>query len=524
MKSRSFVCTALTLAAATALAPLGQAELKATLVASGISNPTHMAQPPDDERFFVTAMRQGVWIVEDGNVLPQMFLDLTGENLSTQGLKSIAFHPEYQANGRFYVVYMDDTLNNHLVEYTVSATDPYQADPASARHILGPYPQTGVVHNWDLVTFGADGLLYLSTGDGVMSSDLSSNNGQRLDVLAGKLLRIDVDGGDPYAIPADNPFVGVPGAREEIWAYGLRQPWRYDLDPLSGDLYLGDVGNSTAEEINVVEASAGIAGRNFGWRCIEGTACNDLDSCDPCSSPGYTAPAFEFDQDGGRCAVIGGQVYRGAQIPDFFGKYIFADHCSATFWTFEWSGGQMVGLEEIELPTYDVREVTLPTSFARDNAGELYVLDRAGAGYLYRIEDDPCPIRTVCEGELNSTGVPALLEASGTPDVSATDFTLEASQGPPNQNVLFFYGPSSGSVPFGNGTRCVTGTLARLNPPTAFDASGEASHVIDFSNPPAPSSEILAGSKWYFQGWYRDPAAGGAFFNLSGAISVQFCP
>lgn len=521
MRARSLAPSLLALACLAGPAP---ADIRVTQVATGILNPTDLDQPPGDDRLFVVSMRQGIWIIENGVVLPDRFLDMTPLNLASQGVMSMAFHPDYQNNGRFYVVYLDNALMNHLVEYQVSATDPNRADPSTARHILGPFQQPAITHNWNQVSFGVDGMLYLSTGDGLLSSDISVNNGQRLDTVLGKILRIDVDSGVPYAIPPDNPFVGVPGVQEEIWLFGLRQPWRYDWDPLTGDLYIADVGNGTREEISVLDGALPQAGANMGWRCLEGTVCQNMSGCLACGDTSYVAPIHEYPHDQGRCAIIGGVVYRGADAPSLFGKYIFADHCASRFWTLRYENGQAVDLEQISIPTYLDREISLPTAFARDDAGELYILDRGNGGNIWKVEEDPCQVLTICDAVPNSTGQAAELTTSGVPDVSTTDFSLVLEQGPVGQSCVFFYGASQGSVPFGNGTRCVVGEIFRFSPPAAIDAGGVASHTVDFTTPPALGGLIQAGSFWLFQGWYRDPAAGGANFNLSTAISISFCP
>jgi len=250
----------------------------ARLVASGLDHPVHVTSPPGDPRLFVVEQPGRIRVIENGRLLDRPFLDLT-DRVRTgyeRGLLSVAFHPHYATNGRLLVNYTDLLHGDTRVEQYLVSSDRNRADPASARLILTvrqPYAN----HNGGLVLFGPDGMLYIGMGDGGSAGD-PHGNGQNLGTLLGKMLRIDVDRGSPYAIPPDNPFVGRPGMRGEIWAWGLRNPWRFCFDPPTRSLYIADVGQNRYEEVDVA-TTAGQRGRgdNFGWNIMEGTHCYPTD-------------------------------------------------------------------------------------------------------------------------------------------------------------------------------------------------------------------------------------------------------
>jgi glucose/arabinose dehydrogenase len=251
----------------------------------------------------------------------------------------------------------------------LASADPDLAEAASESVVLTaeqPFPN----HNGGQIRFGPDGRLYIGLGDGG-SSDDPGGRGQSLDDLLGAILRIDLDGGIPYAVPADNPFVGTAGARPEVWSYGLRNPWRFSFDRLNGDLYVGDVGQNQWEEINYAPAAAG-AGRgvNFGWRSMEGRHCFGGGSCD---QTGLALPVLEYDHGSG-CSVTGGYVYRGAAIPALQGQYFYADFCQGWVRTLRVDAGAVTA--QADWPT--LRPGGSIPSFGEDSAGELYVLASDG--------------------------------------------------------------------------------------------------------------------------------------------------
>ena len=339
------------------------------IVTTQVSSPVYLTTPAGDPRLFVVEQGGRIRIIDAGGaLLPAPFLDLsaTVSGGNEQGLLGLAFHPDYATNGFFYVSYTDLAGDTRVERYTV-AGDPSTsdtADPGSARLILG-VAQPRSNHNAGQLFFDATGLLYIPLGDGGGAGD-PDDNGQNPSTLLGSLLRIDVDGGDPYAIPPDNPFVGMAGMADEAWAIGLRNPWRSWIDEPSGDLFIADVGQNRIEEVNAVPLSA--AGLNFGWNTMEGSECFG-GSCNP---TGLTLPVVEYAHPAG-CSVTGGAVYRGSLIPEAVGHYFYSDFCTGVLQSFRFVNGQAV-----ERTNWQVPPLGRVTSFGVDSDGELYVLDQAG--------------------------------------------------------------------------------------------------------------------------------------------------
>ncbi len=311
-----------------------------------------------------------VRIVNNGALEPIPFLDIEGRVGSggERGLLGLAFHPNYAANGFFYVSFTDLAGNTRVERFAVSP-DPSAADVSSAKLILG-VGQPFSNHNGGLVAFGPDGMLYIGLGDGGSGGDQLAH-GQNTGTLLGSLLRIDVDGGDPYAVPVDNPFIGQAG-RDEIWGYGLRNPWRFSFDAVGGALYVADVGQNQWEEVNVVDRDQ--AGLNYGWNTMEGAHCFGSSTS---SEQGLVLPAIEYSHSDG-CSVTGGFVYRGSALPQLTGHYFYSDYCDGWLRSFRFSNGSVQ--DETE---WDVGAVGQVLSFGQDRDGELYVL--AAAGRVYRI-------------------------------------------------------------------------------------------------------------------------------------------
>jgi len=340
-------------------------------VVQGLAFPVWLSSPPGDPRLFVVEKGGRVVIVEDGALLPEPFLDLRGQ-VSTgneQGLLSLVFHPDYAANGRFFVDFTDPGGDTRIVEYRVSAGDPDRADPGSARLVLA-LDQPFSNHNGGQIVFGPDGMLWVGTGDGGSGGD-PHGNGQNRGALLGKLLRIDVDGGQPYGIPSDNPFVDTAGARPEIWAYGLRNPWRFSFDRATGDLYIGDVGQNRFEEVNAVSGAG--RGLNYGWNVMEGEHC--FEPPDGCDRSGLTLPVIEYGH-GDECSVTGGFVYRGSAIPELRGAYLYSDHCSGFVRSFRLANG--AATDERRWTELEPADPSV-TSFGEDASGEIYLLTASGS-------------------------------------------------------------------------------------------------------------------------------------------------
>ena len=355
--------------AVTAPPPVGPITLKLQEVASGLDFPLGLVSPPGDERLFVVEKAGVIRVVKGGTLLATPFLDITSEVLSEGGelgLLGLAFTPDYATSGRFIVYYMDRSGDTRVSSFQVSA-DPDVADPATETLVLG-VPQPGPAHKAGQIRFGADGMLYIALGDG---DDQDHGRGQSLSDLLGAILRIDVFSGTPYAVPPDNPFVGTPGARPEVWSYGFRNPWRFSFDRATGDLYIGDVGEAHWEEVDYSSAADG-AGRgiNYGWSVMEGQHCFHLAGCD---QTGLTLPVLEYDHSTG-CSVIGGYVYRGAAIPALQGTYFYADYCFGWVRSFRIQSGQPV--DETDWPS--LAPGGHVTSFGEDAAGELYLVTQLG--------------------------------------------------------------------------------------------------------------------------------------------------
>ncbi|HET6948606.1 MAG TPA: PQQ-dependent sugar dehydrogenase [bacterium] len=342
----------------------------------GLAAPVYITPAGDrSDRLFIVEQDGRIRIIRNGRLLVQPFLDIRSRVVSggELGLLSVAFHPRFAGNGRFFVNYTTDRggrLRTVIAEYRVAAPGNDVADPDE--RILLEIDQPFRNHNGGLNLFGPDGMLYIGMGDGGSGGD-PMNAGQRLDTLLGKLLRIDVDGAAPYAIPPDNPFVDRAGARGEIWAYGLRNPWRFSFDRATGRLFLADVGQNQWEEIDLIER-----GGNYGWRTMEGAHCfNPTTGCD---RTGLALPIAEYDHGQG-CSVTGGYVYRGSRIRALVGRYLFADYCSGRIWALADAGGNRWAMA-VALTT-DLRI----TSFGEDQTGELYVVDHNGA--VYRLTARP---------------------------------------------------------------------------------------------------------------------------------------
>ena len=343
------------------------------LVADGFDQPVQLVDPGDGSgRFFVVEQPGRIRIVQDGQVLPEPFLDLSDlvSCCGERGLLSVAFHPDYAENGDFFVDYTDTNGDTVVARYQVSATDPNRADAASAEVILA-VDQPAANHNGGLLLFGPkDGYLYVGLGDG---GGGNGQNGQDLSTLLGKILRIDVDrpSGDlPYSIPPANPLVDQPGACPEIWALGQRNPWRFSFDRVTGDLWIGDVGSATFEEVNY-QPAASPGGENYGWNLMEGHECRAEAGCDE-----FVAPVSGFDRDEG-CVVTGGYVSRGTGMSELEGIYLFADYCSGRVW------GLVRDASDAWIRLGPVETGLRISSFGEDTTGELYAVDIQGA--IYRL-------------------------------------------------------------------------------------------------------------------------------------------
>ena len=344
------------------------------------TSPLFVTSPPADSvRLFVVEREGSVRLLRRDTLAARAFLDLRGKisAVSENGLFSLAFHPQYQANGRFYVFFTNLNGDIRVVRYLVSA-NPDSADEAAADTILAvPHPLAGTTlpfgnHHGGQLQFGPDGKLYVSLGDGGCCGD-PLGNGQRKHTLNGKLLRLDVDGATGYVVPPDNPFVGDTSYAPEIWAWGLRNPWRFSFDNETGDLYIGDVGDGSWEEVDVAPTGAGRGkGANYGWNTMEGKHCYASASC---NQTGLVLPLLEYPHAEG-CSVTGGYVYRGTRVAALAGQYLFADYCTGFVRGARGDGSWRNWTTQLSPGTGIV-------SFGQDARGEVYIVTLTGG--VYRI-------------------------------------------------------------------------------------------------------------------------------------------
>jgi glucose/arabinose dehydrogenase len=478
--------------------------------AAGFSRPLYAGcAPGDTSRVFVIEQFVGtsgrIRIIRNGQVVLTPFL--TVPNVSTgneQGLLGMAFHPNYQANGFFYVFYTDvqgGVAYDNVARYTRTTAD--IANPASFQRVIrvqDPFSN----HNGGNIAFGPDGYLYVGIGDGGSANDPGNRAQTITNMLLGKFLRLDVNGDDfpadperNYAIPMTNPFVGVTGD-DEIWSYGWRNPWRWCFDRLTGDLYVGDVGQNLIEEIDFEPANT--PGRNYGWRCMEGLNCTGLTGC-TCNAPTLTNPIHTYSHSGGGCSVTGGCVYRGTCLPSSInGTYFFAEYCTNQIWSLKYTGGMVTQFMErtAELAPGGGFSINSVTSFGEDSWGEIFIVDQGGEiwkivprGPLQAIAASP-RIGTNCPINLTSTQTPSQTYAYAfsfgtTPGIPLPDGRVI----PLNPDPLFTFSLTPGNGVFLN----TTGTLSAGGTATVNIQIPNAAPLIDVTimgayvtlSPTAPS-------------------------------------
>jgi glucose/arabinose dehydrogenase len=343
--------------------------------ATGFNSPVCISNA-GDSRLFITEQAGLIQILDSaGNINPMPFLDIRDRILSNgseKGLLGLAFHPNYNENRYFYVNYIGNGDSSHISRFSANPDHPEQADPQSEFKLITlkqPYSN----HNGGDLKFGPDGYLYIGFGDGGSSGD-PQNRSQNPAVFFGKMLRIDVDNGDPYAIPTTNPFVDSTNYRKEIWASGLRNPWRFSFDRLNGDLWIADVGQNKVEEIDF-QPSTSKGGENYGWRCYEGNQQYNMDSCT--SGKSLTAPVYTYTHSIG-CSVTGGYVYRGDPASAFYGYYFFTDFCTDIIWTLHRNGDSWLMEEFGEFKGNNF------STFGEDARGNLYIAGIT-SGTIYRL-------------------------------------------------------------------------------------------------------------------------------------------
>ncbi len=374
MKRGAWLLLALLMLALSACSGGGRAEsgIELELVVDGLTKPLFVTHAGDQsDRLFVLEQPGRVRLIEGGELLDEPFVDLTDRVLSKgneQGLLGLAFDPDYETNGIFYLHYTGSEGETVIARFRRDGQDPRKADPASQQVIL-TIEQPFANHNGGPVLFGPDGYLYVALGDGGSAGD-PGNRAQNKESLLGKILRIDVRSVQTYAVPASNPFVGKDG-RDEIWAYGLRNPWRISFDRQTGDLWIADVGQNRVEEVNFQPAS-GKGGENYGWKVFEGSQVYSQGE-----APGAVFPVAEYTHASGGCSITGGYVYRGKAIPALIGTYLYADYCKGEIWGLSREGDawKVSALLETDANI---------TSFGEDQQGELYVVDQKGSIFRVR--------------------------------------------------------------------------------------------------------------------------------------------
>ena len=383
-----------------------QFNIETEVFATGFNNIVDLTNA-GDARLFVVEQGGRIKIIdENGNTLSNNFLNIQN-NISSgsgeQGLLGLAFHPDYINNGFFYINYTSGSLNTRISRFSVTANDPNIAD-ANSEVVLLEFDQPFGNHNGGDLAFGPDGYLYIGTGDGGSGGDPQGNSQNRQNLL-GKLLRLDVTTNfSAYTIPSDNPFVADPNTLDEIWSFGIRNPWRWSFDKLTGDIWMGDVGQNAREEINFQPASS-TGGENYGWNCREGFIAfnNPTSACSGVTD--FTEPIFDYQTGSSAgCSVTGGIRYRGCEYPALYGKYVFGDFCSGRFWTTD----NVNGIWETEIALNTNISIS---GFGEDVNNELYVLDHDGT--IYRVISGD-----LAEVNITSNGV----ELSGTTNLSTNQY------------------------------------------------------------------------------------------------------
>ena len=471
----------------------GQFGMRVRRIATGYNKPVFITSPPNDPRLFVVEKEGLIKIFPNDRQDAAPFLDLsakidiTGES----GLLGLAFHPNYASNGKFYVCFTEDFLPGDprlfVEQYRVSE-DPNRANPNSARVVFGPVYQSspGDINHGGCIAFDSKGYFYLSTGDG--DNPLQGQNGLS---FRSKMIRLDVNIPYPHT-PATNPFIGSTTVRFAVWSQGLRSPWRFSFDRLTGDLYIGECGADLTDEINF-ESVNSLGGLNYGWACMEGTSCTGIPgSICECGAPTLTAPIEEIPLAGGTCAIIGGYVYRGDKIPALYGHYVYGDFCTGRIFSFTYDGVTKGPTIEhtAELNPPGPNHIQSITSFGEDKDGELYICDLDGE--VFKIE--PCVPPQVAVN--NGTGInPQCFSSTSSPTIGSTwQMQVDATgiQGAGKSFVRCRLGTASIFTP--QGELLLDPSSLFVFTSTVF-GTGVMNHTHDIPNDPT-----LVGQTWYAQG------------------------
>jgi glucose/arabinose dehydrogenase len=504
--------SALFVASAGALS--AQTPLTTVLFKNGFTNPIYLTAPPNDfDRVFVVERAGKIKVVKNIQTSPMTnatpFLDITGltTTVGERGLLSMAFHPNYASNGKFFIYYTNSSGNIVVAQYSVSA-NPDVANSTATILLTIPHPSFSN-HNGGTVLFGPDGYLYFACGDGGSAND-PNNNAQNINSFLGKMHRIDVDNPAPhlaYGIPPNNPYAGATPGLDEIWAQGHRNPFRFSFDRNTGDLYVGDVGQNLWEEVDFQPAGSvpptGSA-FNYGWRCLEGTHPTNLAGCQyPNPYPNEIAPIYEYGHAGSINCVIGGVVYRGTAVPDLRGTYFFGDNGSSNIWSFIYTNGNVTNFKDrtAELAPGGGLSIASICAFCQDAMGEVYICDLNG-GEIFKI----VPVNPVLVGVSSfGTGTPGcngaqLLTTNTSPVINNPGFEVFTSNSPSGALGLGLatnVADVAGSDPFGIGVLLHVDLFLSTSINT-FDVNGNAMGV-GVAAVPIPNAPPIVGSHFYLQ-------------------------
>ncbi len=459
------------------LVSFAQPDLSLVEIADGYNRPCEIVNAGDERLFVVEQTGRIKILYTNGETESTPFLNLSNQVDSQgneKGLLGLVFAPDYCTSGNFYVNYtttISNQLYTHISRFSVDPDNENEALPAS-EEVLMEFEQDFSNHNGGHIEFGPDGYLYIGTGDGGSGGD-PNNRAQNIMSHLGKMLRIDVST-DPYSIPDDNPFAFDDFGLDEIWAYGLRNPWKFAFDSETGDLFIGDVGQSNREEVSF-QAAGTTGGLNYGWRCYEGTASYNLSECDDVGvvTDPITDYAYGSGGNGFRCAITGGRIYRGNSFPEMFGKYLYVDYCSDEYWLINQNGDSWDITSGTNLGNETV-------SFGEDVWGEMYAID-GGDGSVHRVEE--------ASGEY----IPHIVQVSN----NTLQSSLEGASYAWYLNGELIDGADTQSITFStNGTYAVvitseSGCEIEANPADAVLSTGDHESLNTFAIYPNPSNGLV---------------------------------
>jgi glucose/arabinose dehydrogenase len=493
--------------------------------ANGVISPVFVCSPPGDlNRLFVVQKNGYIKVRTPINAATLwttcLDIHLLVSTGSEQGLLGMAFHPNFATNGYIYVAYtsLPSPGNNTVARYTIPPGSDI-ANPNSGVTLLSiPDPYTN--HNAGGLAFGPDGYLYIPTGDGGSGND-PNGNAQNINVYLGKILRLDVSNPNPpyyFSVPS-NPFYGPTAGLDEICAIGTRNPWRWSFDRLTGDLWIGDVGQDAREEIDFVPAGT-LPGRNFGWRCMEGNLCTGLSGC-TCNGTNLTAPIYTYSSAAGvsECTVIGGYVYRGCAIPQLRGWYFFNDYCSSQVWRMTQVGG--VGTTPVNV-TAQLNAGTSIVSYGEDAAGEMYICNMAGNTIRKIVPVSPQSVGVVSYG----TGTPgcngpSVLSLGCSPTIYNLGETLNSTNGPAGTTGIVLLGSAQlpvGSDPLGIGLEVLVDLTPTTYSLTEFTVGPNGTTALPTPIPLAPQ---LIGTTAFVQEFFLWSSCAPSPLNLSSTNGLQ---